>query len=202
MAVAYLIFGSNWAMEFDAKLDFLYTFVFFCSAFIVGELLQTLAHGFEWIIDLFFRSRRPSQVFLYKNNPVLKNEFERQNIFDKLNLTSDDRECFDKQYSELPILPWKRNNEDDTLSQRMFWKCYIQVSDVGEVITSNRNYLFVRVMMVVFFIVSILLFIDRNIIFGAISIGITLLFLWRSRGLARGLVFKTVLLSMKERKSE
>jgi hypothetical protein len=53
--------------------------------------------------------------------------------------------------------------------------------------------------MIEFLLLSILFFLSKNLSFGTISIVIFLLFLWRGRGVARGLVFKTVLLNLKKK---
>lgn len=178
-------------------LDFFYTFLFFCSAFIVGELLQTLAHEFEWIIDIFFKFRRPSEVFLYKNNPILKNDHKRNEMMKKL-LADEEIKIFEKEYSTLSILWWKINKKNNELSQSIFWKLYSKVSSLDEIKTVNKNYLFVRVMMIEFFIIGSMLILNKNFSFGVLSIIFCLVFLWRGRGVARGLVFKTVLLNLKE----
>jgi hypothetical protein len=55
------------------------------------------------------------------------------------------------------------------------------------------------VMTIEFLLISILFFVEKNVYYGIISSIIFLIFLWRSRGLARGLVFKTILLNLKEK---
>ena len=199
LAIIYFIFEKNIQLNLNANLDFFYTFLFFCSAFIVGEILQTLAHEAEGIIDIFFKFRRPSEVFLYKGNPVLKNEFKRDEILTKLNLTEEKHKIFDKQYDELSILWWKKKKTEDDLSQSIFWRLYSQISDTDEIKIFNRNYLFIRVMIIEFLLLSILSFLVKNINFGIINIVVTVLFFWRGRGVARGLVFKTILLNLKEK---
>ena len=87
---------------------------------------------------------------------------------------------------------------EDNLSQSIFWKLYSQVSNIDEIKTVNRNYLFTRVMIVEFLLISILLFLNDNNFLGIISFFISIIFLWRSRGLARGLVLKTVILNLKK----
>ena len=79
LAVIFFAFGDDTILNLNNNLGFLYTFLFFCSAFIIGELLQTLAHEMEWMTDIFFKFRRPSKIFLYKNNPVIKNKYQREN---------------------------------------------------------------------------------------------------------------------------
>ena len=69
----------------------------------------------------------------------------------------------------------------------------------GEIKISNINYLFIRVITIEFLLISsILFFVEKDIYYGIISFVIFLIFLWRSRGLARGLVFKTILLNLKK----
>lgn len=177
-------------------IDFLYTFMFFCSSYIVGELLQTLAHEFEWLIDVFFRFRRPSEVFLYHKNPVLKNEYKRTELIEKLRLTKE-LNVFNLEYSNLPLLGSEEYKERDDLSQSIFWKIYSEVSDNEEIKNANQTYLFTRVIMIEFLIVAAI-FAIRNMTLTMISMAIFCFFLWRSRGVARGLVLKTVLIYLKE----
>jgi len=51
LAIFYFLFRGKIQFNFIENLDFFYTFLFFCSAYIIGELLQTIAHEIEWIID-------------------------------------------------------------------------------------------------------------------------------------------------------
>lgn len=44
--IFFMFFNETW-VDVTQNFDFLYTFFFFCSAFIIGELLQTLAHELE-----------------------------------------------------------------------------------------------------------------------------------------------------------
>jgi len=198
LAVVFFIFSDSIQLNINDNLDFLYTFFFFCSAFIIGELLQTLAHEFEWIIDIFFKFRRPSKIFLYQNNPVVSSNYKRKELLKYLKLSKEDLKIFDKDYSDIPMF-FGRKKENDNLSQSIFWKLYSEVSNTNEIKISNRNYLFVRVIMIEFLLLSILFFLSKNLSFGTISIVIFLLFLWRGRGVARGLVFKTVLLNLKKK---
>ncbi len=197
LAITFLIYGNNIQLNLIDNLDFLYTFLFFCSAFIVGELLQTLAHELEFIVDIFFKFRRPSEIFLYKENPITKNEYTRKDLIKYLNLSEDEMKIFEKSYDKLSIR--KKDKDDNKLSQSYFWKIYSQVSDFEEVKIFNRNYLFIRVITIEFLLISgILFFVEKNIYHGIIGFIIFFIFLWRSRGLARGLVFKTILLNLKK----
>ncbi|NLZ96985.1 MAG: hypothetical protein GX926_03275 [Candidatus Magasanikbacteria bacterium] len=197
LAVIFFFFSNNTEINLNSDLDFLYTFLFFCVAFILGELLQTLAHEFEWIVDIFFKFRRPSKVFLYKENPVINSNHKRDELFQSLNLSKDEIKVFEKKYSDVPIF-LKRNKKDDELSQSIFWKLYSKVSDLEEIKIANRNYLFVRVMLIEFLLLSVLFCWFAKINFAILSLVISIAFLWRARGVARGLVFKTVLLNLKK----
>lgn len=197
IAVIYFLFQDKIIFTLVDNLDFFYTFLFFCSAFIVGEIFQAFAHLNEWIIDLFFKRRRPSNIFLYKNNPVLKSQEKRIEILDKLSLNDADLIALNKDYKELSFFKRKQDKKYDNFSQSIFWKLYSQISDSEEMKAVNRNYLFVRVMMIEFLLTGVVLVILRNYYWAILSIFIGFVFLWRSRGLARGLVFKTVLLNLK-----
>jgi hypothetical protein len=196
LAVIYFVFNDKIHFNLIDNLDFFYTFLFFCSSFIVGELLQTVAHAMEWIIDGFFKFRRPSEIFLYKNNPVLKNSHKRTELIEKLSLKNEELTIFNKDYSELSVLWWKKKKTEDHLAQSIFWRLYSKVSSDDEMKMSNRNYLFIRVIMIEFLVISILLY-SRFFTLSILSAIIFLVFLWRARGIARGLVFKTVLLNLK-----
>jgi len=197
LATLYFIYGDIITPLLDVKLDIFYTFLFFCCAFIVGEVLQIISHELEFIIDLFFRCRRPSQVFLYKNNPVVNNEQIRLAIAKKLKLSVEDYPIVKTDYSDLPIL-FGRSKDDSSSSQGIFWKLYANVSNSDEIKIANRSYLFARVIMIDFLLICILLFTNKIFYMGIIGVVIFSLFLWRSRGIARGLVFKTVILNLKE----
>jgi hypothetical protein len=197
LAFVFFQFGYSSQINLYENLDFLYTFLFFCSSFIVGELLQTIAHELEWVTDIFFKFRRPSEVFLYKNNPVLKSKYKRNELLEHLNLPEQELATFKKEYSSISII-FKRGKEDNDLSQSIFWKLYSEVSTTEEIKICNRNYLFIRVMSITFLIITIALFVKNDLRSSIFSLVIFFLFLWRSRGVARGLVFKTVLLNLKK----
>lgn len=199
IAVVYFLFIDQISLTLVDSLDFLYTFLFFCSAFILGEILQTIAHLNEWIVDLFFKRRRPSNIFLYKNNPVLKSKEKRLELIDMLSLSPEDVIGFDKDYKELSFWKKKRDKKYDNISQSIFWKLYSNISDSEEIKSSNRNYLFVRGITIELIIISIILLICKNYYFFTGTLVVGIIFLWRARGLARGLVFKTVLLNLKNK---
>lgn len=199
IAVVYFLFRDKISLTLVDNLDFLYTFLFFCSAFIFGEILQTIAHLNEWIIDLFFKRRRPSNIFLYKNNPVLNSKEKRLELIGTLSLSPEDVIGFDKDYKELSSWKKKGDKKYDNISQSIFWKLYSNVSDGEEIKSSNRNYLFVRGITIELIIISVILLICKNYYFFTGALVVSIIFLWRARGLARGLVFKTVLLNLKNK---
>ncbi len=198
MAAIFLFFAKNYQIHIAGDLDFLYTFLFFCSAFIVGELLQTVAHALEWVVDIFFKRRRPSHIFLYKENPILKSDYQRSKIIHILDFPNNQLEIFDKEYSDLSF--FRKQKKDDKLSQDIFWKLYSSVSNQEEMRVVNRNYLFSRVIMVEFLFLTIFAFLSNSWVLVIVNLSIFLLFWWRTRGIARGLVFKTVLLNLKSNK--
>jgi hypothetical protein len=134
--------------------------VFICGAFIAGEILQTIAHECEFLIDLFFKCRRPSKVFLYESNPII-GEYHRKELKETLNLDKNQRNIFEKRYDELATL--KKTKEDEKLSQSIFWKLYHIVNETQTIKTTNRTYLFTRVLIVEFLIISILCFMTSHI---------------------------------------
>lgn len=198
IAFLYFLYGGTYELALIDGLDFFYTFIFFCSAYIAGELLQTLAREMEWIIDLFFKLRRPSQIFLYKDNPVLKSERTRSKLLKAVDLTASDLKIANKAYTELPICFGRKKDHDD-LQQSIFWKLYTEVRNTDEMKISNRNYLFVRVITIEFLLIGALLLFSSYCTLGIFSLLLSSLFLWRSRGVARGLVFQTVLLNLKKK---
>ncbi len=178
------------------NLDFLYTFIFFCSAFIIGELLQTLAHELEGIINVFFKFKKPSHIFLYKGNPVLNNQYIREDLLKYLNLSNNKADLFNKEYSDIKL--FYRTKKKNTVSQDIFWKLYYKIRETPEMRETNRNYLFARVISTTFLLTTIFLLFNENLRATAISGLLFLLFIWRTRGIARGLVFQTVLLNIKK----
>ena len=187
LATLYFLLREKIQFNFIENLDFFYTFLFFCSAYIIGELLQTVAHEIEWIIDIFFKLRRPSEIFLYKNNPITKSEYKRNELMKELKL----------EYSGLSFWWWKKNKKSDEVSQSIFWRLYSRVNQTDEIKIAKRNYLFVRVMILEFLLIGIFFIIDKNYYLSILSFLFCTIFLWRSRGTARGLVFKTILLNLK-----
>jgi len=197
LTIVYLIYGNVLNVNIQANLDFFYTFIFFCASYITGEILQTISHELEWIINLFFKLRKPSEIFLYKNNPVIKSDKTREEIIGLIKFSNE--EIISKDYKEVSCNKWsKQNKEEKEISQSVFWKLYTQVSDTEEIKKVNSGYLFSRVITLIFLIISIMLFIKNINIYFLISVILFFIFLWRTRGYARGVVFKTVLLNLKK----
>ncbi len=196
IGVVFFIYKDSLNIDLVNGLDFFYTFLFFTFSFLFGEVLQTIAHEFEWIVFSFFKFYKPSEIFLYKENPVLRNEHIRQRVIDHLSLSQENKEKFNITYEKLPWLWWKRKNQN--LAQSYFWKLYSKVSTYNEIRIFNRNYLFTRAITIVFITLSILFYLDSNNPLMLFSIALFVLFLWRARGMARTLVFKTIMINLKE----
>lgn len=196
IGVLFFIFHDNIELKLDKGLDFFYTFLFFTFSFLAGELIQTIAHEFEWIIFSFFKFYKPSEIFLYRSNPILKNDFIREQIIEHLNLDEDEQTYFNKTYKELPLLWWKREKQNK--AQSIFWKLYSQISSESEIKIFNRNFLLVRAITFSTLGISVLLFIKDQNNWAITTSVLFILFLWRARGMARTLIFKTVLLNLKK----
>lgn len=194
--VAIIFFISNFQLKLNNKFDFLYSFLFFCVAFIAGEVLQTISHILEFIVNVFFKGYKPSEVFLYKNNPILPNENIRQRLLVSLNLSDEDKNVFEKEYKQRSFI-CKKKDKAKEISQGYFWKIYTAVEDNEIIKKSNINYLFLRVIMIDFLIVSVYLMLSGFGRYGLLAFMIFLILLWRARGLARGLVLKTALIYLK-----
>ncbi|MGD9930062.1 MAG: hypothetical protein AB7U05_08580 [Mangrovibacterium sp.] len=196
IGVLYFLYYNAINLEFEKGLDFFYTFLFFTFSFLAGEVIQTIAHELEWIIFSFFKFYKPSEIFLYKDNPVLKNEHIRQQLFVHLSFDVDEQYQFEKAYKELPLPWWKR--EKQSKAQSIFWKLYSEISSESEIKTFNRNFLLVRAITFTALGICILLFVKTNYELAILALILFALFLWRARGMARTLVFKTVILNLKK----
>ncbi len=191
--VMFILFIGFNRISFLPKLDFLYTSTFFALSFIAGEVLQTFVHYFEFIIDIFYKGYRPSEIFLYKDNPIVKNNY-RNKLISRLKINKEEREIIDRlAYSELPLICGKDDNKR-IITQKYFWKIWSKVGENSSLTRTNINYLFVRVIMVDFLILSAILLLKNYLILSTLSFVLSMIFLWRARGLAKGLVFKSVLL--------
>jgi hypothetical protein len=196
LAVLFFAFNmQGYITASNGNLDFLYSFLFFCTAFIFGEVLQTITHIFEFLVDIFFKGYRPSEIFLYKNNPIIEDNKTRNELAEKLDLTNDEKEFFNKDYKKLSLICAKNNVKRKT-GQDLFWKIFTNVEMNPSVKRSNINYLFSRVIMIEFLILSCVLFFINNTI-SLSFFAIFIILLWRARGLAKGLVFKSVMTYIK-----
>ena len=192
--VLWLFFWDIIHIELDWNYDVLSSFIFLCISYIVWEVLQTIAHYFEFIINFRFKFRKPSEIFLYKNNPVIKKENKRKELISLLNLGKEENKIFESEYSQLPYLKfWKINKENNALSQSYFRTIYCWVKNNPEIKCSNRNYLFVRAILLVFIILTILLIYHGYNTFSRISFALTIILFFRARGMARQLIFNSVL---------
>ncbi len=198
IGVLYFLFSEQIDLKINKGLDFFYTFLFFTFSFLAGEVIQTIAHELEWMIYSFFKFYKPSEVFLYKENPVLKNEYIRQQLFNHLDLEPSELKAFEKTYKDLPLIWWKREKQNKT--QSIFWKLYSEVSSETEIKVFNRNFLFVRAVTFVALGISILFLYKEINQLAIVSALLFVLFLWRARGMARNLVFKTIMLNLKKGK--
>jgi len=199
IGVTFFLFGSLIKFELIEGFDFFYTFLFIVFSYLMGEVIQTIAHELEWVINLFFKFYRPSEIFLYKNNPIVNNEVIRMKLLNFLSISPQSQLKYDKEYKELPLF---RGREKQNEAQSYFWHLYTKVEDNPNIKTFNRNYLLVRAITICSIFLTLLLFIEGEeaMMIGAIII--FFLFLWRARGMAKTLVFKTVLISLREKNYE
>lgn len=196
IGVLFFIFHDSIELKLDKGLDFFYTFLFFTFSFLAGEIIQTIAHEFEWIIFSFFKFYKPSEIFLFKKNPILKNDYIREQLIEYLNLKEEEHTYFDKTYKELPLIWWKREKQNK--AQSIFWKLYSQISSESEIKIFNRSYLLIRAITFATLGISILLLVKCQHDWAITTFILFILFLWRARGMARTLIFKTVLLNLKK----
>jgi hypothetical protein len=197
IGILYFVYGHNLNLEIVKGLDFFYTFLFFTFSFLVGEIIQTIAHELEFLTNVFFKFNKPSEVFLYKNNPVLKNENTRLQAMKFLESDKDKLDGFENTYKKLKW--FKKDEELRQKSQNYFWKIYTNVSNESEMKIFNRNYLLTRGITIVSLISIVIFLVEKNMLLAISSIALFLMFLWRTRGMARTLVFKTVLLNLKKK---
>ena len=197
VGILYFVYGHQLNIEPAKGLDFFYTFLFFTFSFLTGEIIQTIAHELEFLVHLFFKCNKPSQIFLYKGNPVLKNEHIRLEIIKYLAIEDEVLTNYNKSYKELRWFRKDKNSKNRC--QGYFWKIYTNVSNENEIKTFNRNYLLTRGITIVCLISTVIFSIERNFPLLICFIVLFLMFLWRTRGMARTLVFKTVLLNLKKK---
>lgn len=196
VGILYFVYGHQLNIEPTKGLDFFYTFLFFTFSFLSGEIIQTIAHELEFLVHLFFKCNKPSQVFLYQGNPVLKNEHIRLEIIKHLAIEDEVLINYNKPYKELRW--FKKDKNSKNRCQSYFWKIYTNVSNEVEIKVFNRNYLLTRGITIGCLMSIIIFSIEQNIPFIIVSSVLFLMFLWRTRGMARTLVFKTILLNLKK----
>lgn len=139
----------------------------------------------------------PSQIFLYKSNPIISN-WIRDNIIKKLKLRKDEIELFNKSYKKICLCPCATKKEN-SISQEFFRKLYNSVEDTDKVKIANRNYLFLRAIFLEFLVLTLLfLFYWKMQNIWIITLIIDLIILWRLRGVAKWLIINTVLSNIKE----
>jgi hypothetical protein len=196
LSVLFFVFSLNNRIADSAgKFDFLYSFLFFCLAFMVGEILQIVAHLLEFLVDVFYKGYRPSEIFLYQNNPVIGNKII-SDLIDKLSLSKGDRRCLKKDYGDLPFI-CSKNHEGRRAVQKLFWEIFSVAEEFPAMQRSNVNYLFVRVVAVEFLLLAIILSVVSGLL-SLVSFLVFFCFLWRARGVAKGLVFKAVNIYLKD----
>jgi len=192
LGIIILIYYSTGNVKYVKELDFLYLFMFFTISYVIGEIIQTIAHMLDRFITPFYKFYMPSDIFLYKNNPVVEDKIRVEDIIKECGLTEEEEVIINS--IDYKNLSWfkdrKAMNEAKKISNRCFCKMYHNVYDSVQIF--NRGYLFTRGMTCMFFIVSILLLINNNFKLLLLSMIIFCLFLWRLRGTARTLVFKVV----------
>ena len=197
VGILYFVYGHQLNLEPTKGLDFFYTFLFFTFSFLSGEIIQTIAHELEFLVHLFFKCNKPSQIFLYKENPVLNNENIRLEIIRHLSIDDEILTNYNKSYKELRW--FKKDKKSKNRCQGYFWRIYTNVSTEVEIKVFNRNYLLTRGITIVCLMSTVIFCIEQNIPLIIGSIVLFLMFLWRTRGMARTLVFKTVLLNLKKK---
>lgn len=194
IGVLYFLYFNTSTTQLQKGLDFFYTFLFFTFSYLAGEIIQTVAHQLEFLINIFFKFYKPSHIFLYKKNPIFKNEKTRDELISKLNLDPNEQSQFSKDYKDIH---WFFRREKTSISQAYFGKLYHKYSNDPEIKIFNRGYLLVRGVITISITTSILFYIEDKITLMYCSIGLFFLFLWRGRGMARTLVYKTVMLNLK-----
>lgn len=187
-----LICHYNFNIQLIKELEFIYVFMFFTFSYVIGEILQTISHEIEHFTMIFFKFYLPSEIFLYKNNPILKENIKLQKVIELVDLTDQEKEIIEGiDYKKLSLFS-KRNNfmEAKNINQRCFLQMYHDVRD--KVTDFNRGYLFVRCMTCMFLFVSVILLFCNYYEYSMIIFAVFLLFMWRLRGMARTLVFKVI----------
>lgn len=192
LGVLILVYHSELEVYILPKLESLYIFIFFTFSYLLGEILQTIAHSLDKLSMIFFKFYLPSEIFLYKNNPVLKDHVDISKLIEILDLDSDDQEIIKNvDYKEMCFFSKRKKFiVPNKISQRCFWKLYTKISN--EVDDFNRGYLLIRALFFPVFFISVVFLINKLYFLFFIFFVVSLIFIWRLRGTARMLVFKTV----------
>ena len=197
--VLYFLYAPQTVSNTKLGMSFWYTFIFFTFAYVAGELIQTIAQLVErYMIGIFFKFYRPSEIFLYEGNPVIKEASIRQKILNHLKLKAYDLEEFKQKYKDLPFYCFKKNQTSQ--SQSIFWDLYSDLSGNSEIKVFNRGYLFCRGLLCLFLILAFLFFIEGYNTCLKLSLLLFFIFLYRVQGAASTLVFKTVILNLRSEK--
>jgi len=198
-----LFFWSNAPIQFWWEYDVLYAFVFICLSYIAWEILQTVSHLLDFVINVWFKFRKPTEVFLYKENPVLKNEHKRKEILEALKVGEEIEEILNIEYKDLNWLKfWKISKKNNAILQSFFWTIYTSVKNNPEIKQWHINYLFLRAIILDCLVLSILSFYYGYPALAWISLIVLIILFWRARWLARWSVFNAVLCYMNEHKEK
>ena len=198
-----LFFWEDVPVEFWWEYDVLYAFVFVCLSYIAWEIIQTLSHLLDFVINVWFKFRKPTEIFLYKKNPVIKNEHKRKELLSALKIEKEIEEILDVEYASLNWLKFRKiSKKNNDVLQSYYWTIYTSVKNNPEIKQWHTNYLFIRATMFDCLVLSILSFSYWYHELGWTSLIIRLILFWRIRWLARWLVFNAVLSYMNEQKDK
>jgi len=188
-----LIYYSSGDVKYVKELNFLYVFMFFTISYVVGELLQTIAHKLDHCLMVFYKFYMPSEIFLYKNNPVIKDDIKLEELIKVCDLTEEEKEIINN--IDYEALFWFKSRISiqtaQKISRRCFWKMYHNVDESVQVF--NRGYLFVRCLTCMFLMIFLILLFYKQYEFCLFSFIMFSILLYRLRGMSRMLVFKVVL---------
>lgn len=188
-----LFWEVNITFENPENYDFLFSFIFICFSFITWEILQILSHTdfFEFLaIKSWFRNRLPSEVFLYKNNPVISNE-DRDKIVKKLKIKKDIPIDLEYHYNNIPYERVKTKNYN-VYNQKIFRIIYTPIKNTETIKKSNIYYLFLRSFLLELLFIDILLFYRWYLMYGIINLFISLIISKRLYNVSKKLIYHTV----------
>lgn len=169
----------------EKGLDFFYTFVYFTLSFIVGEIIQTIAHLFERLFYIFFRFYKPSEIFLLQKNPIFGPNEKINTIVSKT--YGNNNSIQEMSFKEIKFY---KDKELRFKVQRIFNMIYSKVSQEPEIKIFNRGFLMVRGITLTFLIIAILFITSNYCTLSICSFLIVLIFFWRARGCSKKLVEK------------